>query len=87
MSTPSTPLSGVNQPLKGIALLILATLLFSSHDTLSKYLSGFYPIIMVVWVRYVVHTLLMACISCRRRACACCGPSVPACKPCERAAC
>jgi len=62
MSTPSTPLSGVNQPLKGIALLILATLLFSSHDTLSKYLSGFYPIIMVVWVRYVVHTLLMACI-------------------------
>lgn len=62
MSPPSTPLSGVNQPLKGIALLILATLLFSSHDTLSKYLSGFYPIIMVVWVRYVVHTLLMACI-------------------------
>lgn len=62
MSTPSTPLSGVNQPLKGIALLVLATFLFSSHDTLSKYLSGFYPIIMVVWVRYVVHTLLMACI-------------------------
>jgi drug/metabolite transporter (DMT)-like permease len=62
MSTPSTPLSGVNQPLKGIALLILATFLFSSHDTLSKYLSGFYPIFMVVWVRYVVHTVLMACI-------------------------
>jgi drug/metabolite transporter (DMT)-like permease len=62
MSTPSTPLSGVNQPLKGIALLVLATFLFSSHDTLSKYLSGFYPIFMVVWVRYVVHTVLMACI-------------------------
>ncbi|MEQ7921556.1 DMT family transporter [Xanthomonas sp. WHRI 1810A] len=62
MSTPSTPLSGVNQPLKGIAFIVLATLLFSSHDTLSKYLSGFYPIIMVVWVRYLVHTLLMACI-------------------------
>ncbi|MFS2156786.1 DMT family transporter [Pseudomonas sp. Pseusp122] len=62
MSTPSTPLSGVNQPLKGIALLLLATFLFSSHDTLSKYLSGFYPIFMVVWVRYVVHTVLMACI-------------------------
>lgn len=62
MSTASTPLSGVNQPLKGIALIVLATLLFSTHDTLSKYLSGFYPIVMVVWVRYVVHTVLMACI-------------------------
>jgi drug/metabolite transporter (DMT)-like permease len=60
MSTPSTPLSGVNQPLKGIAFIVLATFLFSSHDTLSKYLSGIYPIIMVVWVRYLVHTLLMA---------------------------
>lgn len=62
MSTASTPLSGVNQPLRGIALIVLATFLFSSHDTLSKYLSGIYPILMVVWVRYVVHTLLMACI-------------------------
>ncbi|MBK5537278.1 DMT family transporter [Pseudomonas sp. TH05] len=58
--TISTPLSGVNQPLKGILLVVLATFLFSSHDALSKYLSGFYPIIMVVWARYLVHTLLMA---------------------------
>lgn len=56
----STPLSGVNQPLKGLLLVILATFLFSSHDALSKYLSGFYPIVMVVWARYMVHTLLMA---------------------------
>lgn len=62
MSTASTPLSGVNQPLKGIGFILLATFLFASHDTLSKYLSGFYPIILVVWARYVVHTLLMACI-------------------------
>lgn len=47
------------QPVKGILLICLAVLLFSSHDTLSKYLSGFYPIVMVVWARYVVHTLLM----------------------------
>ncbi|WP_297845251.1 DMT family transporter [Pseudomonas sp.] len=60
MSTVSTPLSGINQPLKGISLIVLATLLFSTHDTLSKYLSGIYPVIMVVWVRYVLHTLLMA---------------------------
>lgn len=58
--TLSTPLSGVNHPLKGIGLMVLATFLFSSHDALSKYLAGFYPIVMVVWVRYLVHTLLMA---------------------------
>ncbi|VVN80846.1 DMT family transporter [Pseudomonas fluorescens] len=58
--TLSTPLSGVNQPLKGILLVVVATFLFSSHDALSKYLSGFYPVVMVVWARYLVHTLLMA---------------------------
>ena len=60
MSTPSSPLSGVNHPLKGIALVVFATFLFSSHDALSKYLSSIYPVIMVVWARYVVHTALMA---------------------------
>ncbi|MBM7059084.1 DMT family transporter [Pseudomonas sp. UL073] len=59
MST-SRALSGANQPLKGILLVVLATFLFSSHDALSKYLAEFYPIIMVVWVRYLVHTVLMA---------------------------
>lgn len=58
--TTSRALSGANHPLKGILLVLLATFLFSSHDALSKYLSGFYPIVMVVWVRYLVHTLLMA---------------------------
>ncbi|CAN2976644.1 MULTISPECIES: DMT family transporter [Pseudomonas] len=58
--TVSTPLSGVNHPFKGILLIVLATFLFSSHDALSKYLAGFYPIVMVVWARYMVHTLLMA---------------------------
>lgn len=57
---PSSTLSGVNHPLKGILLVVLATFLFASHDALSKYLSGFYPIIMIVWARYLVHTLLMA---------------------------
>ncbi|TVT83743.1 DMT family transporter [Pseudomonas sp. H3(2019)] len=58
--TLSTPLSGINQPFKGILLIVVATLLFSTHDALSKYLSGFYPVVMVVWARYLVHTLLMA---------------------------
>jgi drug/metabolite transporter (DMT)-like permease len=58
--TRSTPLSGINHPFKGILLIVLATFLFASHDALSKYLSGFFPVIMVVWARYLVHTLLMA---------------------------
>ncbi|PYY78391.1 EamA/RhaT family transporter [Pseudomonas sp. TKO26] len=56
----STPLSGSNHPFKGILLIVLATFLFASHDALSKYLSGFFPVIMVVWARYLIHTLLMA---------------------------
>ncbi|ERO61839.1 membrane protein [Pseudomonas piscis] len=54
-----SPFKGADYPLKGIVLICLAVLLFASHDTLSKYLSAFYPIVMVVWARYVVHTLLM----------------------------
>lgn len=56
----STPLSGVNQPLRGIGLVVMATFLFASHDALSKFLGGIYPVVMVVWARYLVHTLLMA---------------------------
>lgn len=62
MSVQNSPVKGIDRPAKGIALICLAVLLFSSHDTLSKYLSAFYPIVMVVWVRYVVHTLLMLVI-------------------------
>lgn len=39
--------------------MVVATLLFASHDVLSKFLSGFYPVMLVIWVRYLVHTLLM----------------------------
>lgn len=60
MTASSATLSNPSHPLKGILLILLATFLFASHDALSKYLSGFYPVVMVVWARYVVHTLLMA---------------------------
>ncbi|MCY1393318.1 Riboflavin transporter [compost metagenome] len=60
MSTSGSLTPGASRPFVGILLLILATFLFSSHDAFSKYLSGFYPVLLVVWARYVVHTLLMA---------------------------
>ncbi|MHA6193316.1 DMT family transporter [Pseudomonas wadenswilerensis] len=59
MTVQTATMKGADQPLRGIALICLAVLLFASHDALSKYLSGFYAIVMVVWARYVVHTLLM----------------------------
>jgi drug/metabolite transporter (DMT)-like permease len=39
--------------------MLTAVLCFSSIDTAGKYLSGFYPVPEVVWVRYSVHALLM----------------------------
>lgn len=62
MSVQNPLLNGNDQPLRAISLICLATLLFASHDALSKYLAGFYPIVMVVWARYVVHTLMMLAI-------------------------
>ncbi|MNP10258.1 Riboflavin transporter [compost metagenome] len=61
MPRPSA-LNDTSQPLRGILLVVLAMFLFASHDALSKYLAGFYPILWVVWARYLVHTLLMMAI-------------------------
>lgn len=46
-------------PKKGIFLICAAVFLFASSDALSKYLTNFYPVVMVLWVRYVVHVVLM----------------------------
>ncbi|WP_084596206.1 DMT family transporter [Pseudomonas massiliensis] len=59
MTKSALSLTGSSQPLKGMLLMVIATLLFASHDVLSKYLSGIYPVMLVIWVRYFVHTLLM----------------------------
>jgi drug/metabolite transporter (DMT)-like permease len=59
MTNATSSLTSTSQPLKGMLLIVVATLLFSSHDVLSKYLSGIYPVMLVIWVRYLVHTLLM----------------------------
>ncbi|TBU90632.1 DMT family transporter [Stutzerimonas kirkiae] len=48
-----------NKPFFGILLILAAGLLLASHDGLSKYLTQFYPVILVVWVRYVSQTGLM----------------------------
>jgi drug/metabolite transporter (DMT)-like permease len=48
-----------DHPQKGILFICAAVFLFASSDALSKYLTNFYPVVMVLWVRYVVHISLM----------------------------
>ena len=57
MSTSS--LCNQDQPFKGILLICCAVFLFAGSDALSKYLTQVYPVVMVLWVRYIVHTGLM----------------------------
>jgi len=47
-----------DDPLKAIALAVSATVLFSSSDTISKYLSGSFPIVEFLWIRYVVFLIM-----------------------------
>ena len=46
-------------PAKGIIYICTAVFLFACSDALSKYLTNFYPVVIILWVRYVVHILLM----------------------------
>jgi drug/metabolite transporter (DMT)-like permease len=55
------PLAGVaraDDPLRGIVLVIAATVFFSLSDATAKYVSETLPVIEVAWVRYVVFVVL-----------------------------
>jgi drug/metabolite transporter (DMT)-like permease len=45
--------------LRGILLIVAAVFLFSSMDTVAKYLLRSYPIAPLVWARYAVHMAFM----------------------------
>lgn len=51
-----------HQPLLGALLILAAGLLLAINDGLSKYLTQLYPVILVVWVRYLVQTVLMVAL-------------------------
>lgn len=55
--------SRANNHIKGMLFILAATFLFSCQDSVSKYLSGIYPVVVVVWARYMIHTTLMAAIT------------------------
>ena len=44
----------------GILWMLLTMLLFVSMDTAAKHLSQSYPVLQVVWARYIFHALLLA---------------------------
>lgn len=51
--------SDSNRPFCGILLILGACLVLSCHDAISKHLSQLYPLIMVVWARYLSQSVLM----------------------------
>ena len=52
-------MKNAHNPLLGVLLILGACLLLASHDGLSKQLTQFYPVLVIVWARYVAQTLLM----------------------------
>ncbi|MDR3300449.1 MAG: DMT family transporter [Candidatus Accumulibacter sp.] len=40
---------------RGIALVLATMLLFVIHDSLSRYLTRYYPVTELLWVRYLIH--------------------------------
>lgn len=44
---------------RGVGLIMAAVFLFSSMDTLAKYLLRSYPLVPLIWARYFVHLLFM----------------------------
>ena len=49
-------------PLRGIALMVIASLLFPIGDAIAKYLVGTYDVLLILWLKYVVQTLLVALV-------------------------
>ena len=45
--------------LRGMMMILVAVAMFVVMDSISKYLTRFYPVSMVVWARYLFHTLLV----------------------------
>jgi drug/metabolite transporter (DMT)-like permease len=46
-------------PLRGIGLIVSAVFMFSSMDTVVKYMLRSYPLPPLIWARYAVHMLFM----------------------------
>lgn len=72
----------VDDPLRGIALSLAATVLFAIADVTAKYLTAGLPIIEINWIRYMVF-LAMAAILARRVPVGALWPRTPALQICR----
>ncbi|MDX5593290.1 DMT family transporter [Pseudovibrio sp. SPO723] len=59
MTTLHTTVRADASAAQGMALMTLSMLLFVSVDTMARYLTQDYPVLMVVWARFFVHLALM----------------------------
>jgi len=62
MSIAASPAPLTHQPLRGLVLILGATLLFAYNDTTNKLLITEYNVPMVTAIRYITHCLLMLAI-------------------------
>jgi drug/metabolite transporter (DMT)-like permease len=62
MSSNTTHDKSKHHKLRGMALMSAAVLCFACLDSLSKYLSRYYPVPFLIWARYAVHLVLMSII-------------------------
>jgi hypothetical protein len=60
--------------LRGALMIMTAVAMFVVMDSISKYLSRFYPVPAIVWARYVFHLLLVSSPSDRAWVCTWCAP-------------
>ena len=57
----------VNQPLRGIWLNLIASVIFCVADTIAKKLAGELAIVQIAWTRYVVFALMAFMLTTRLR--------------------
>ena len=57
----------VDQPLRGIGLNLLASIVFCAGDTIAKQLSGELAIVQIVWTRYTVFVAMALLLTTRMR--------------------
>lgn len=53
-------MQGAGNPVKGIALVVLATLCFAASDVVTKHLAQTYPVPWIMAVRYVLNAVVLA---------------------------
>lgn len=54
-------------PSSAIILIVVSTFLFSSMDAATKYLGSFLSVVLVLWSRYTIQTVIMGVVVFRRR--------------------